>query len=147
MKILFVCLGNICRSPLAHGIAEHYSNISGLHLEIDSAGTSNHHAGENPCTNSIKVAKNNNINIASQKSRQVTTKDFEYYDYIVGLDSSNIANLKQMGCKNPLLLGDFGFNGEDVPDPYYFNGFEGFDKVFNMIEVCTINLIKHINKN
>ena len=142
MKILFVCLGNICRSPLAHGIAQDLNEKHSLNLEIDSAGTSNWHNGENPCANSIKVAKQNGIDISSQHSRQVTKQDFEYYDLIIGLDGSNIENLESMGCKTPLLLGDFGFNGADVPDPYFFNGFEGFDKVFSMIEICVTNLLE-----
>jgi protein-tyrosine phosphatase len=59
----------------------------------------------------------------------------------VGLDNSNIQNLKSLGCKNPIKLGDFGFNGQDVPDPYFFDGFKGFDKVFDMIDVCVKDLI------
>ncbi len=141
MKILFVCLGNICRSPLAHGIAESYSKINNLNLEIDSAGTSGSHDGEAPCENSIKVAKLNNIDISKQISRQVTQEDFNYYDFVIGLDNSNIHNLKSMGCEKPLLLGDFGFNGDDVPDPYFYDGFEGFDKVYEMIDICVKNFL------
>jgi protein-tyrosine phosphatase len=142
VKILFVCLGNICRSPLAHGIAQDLSDKYNLNLQIDSAGTSSWHVGEHPCDNSIKVASNNQINISNQRSRQVTTDDFKEYDFIIGLDSSNIANLKAMGCKNAILLGDYGFDGQDVPDPYFFDGFEGFDKVFSMIETCVKNFLE-----
>jgi protein-tyrosine phosphatase len=142
VKILFVCLGNICRSPLAHGIAQDLSDKYNLNLQIDSAGTSSWHVGEHPCDNSIKVASNNQINISHQRSRQVTTDDFKEYDFIIGLDSSNIANLKAMGCKNAILLGDYGFDGKDVPDPYFFDGFEGFDKVFSMIETCVKNFLE-----
>jgi protein-tyrosine phosphatase len=142
VKILFVCLGNICRSPLAHGIAQDLSDKYNLNLQIDSAGTSSWHVGEHPCDNSIKVASNNQINISHQRSRQVTTDDFKEYDFIIGLDSSNIANLKAMGCKNAILLGDYGFDGQDVPDPYFFDGFEGFDKVFSMIETCVKNFLE-----
>jgi protein-tyrosine phosphatase len=142
VKILFVCLGNICRSPLAHGIAQDLSDKYNLNLQIDSAGTSSWHVGEHPCDNSIKVASNNQINISHQRSRQVTTDDFKEYDFIIGLDSSNIVNLKAMGCKNAILLGDYGFDGQDVPDPYFFDGFEGFDKVFSMIETCVKNFLE-----
>lgn len=140
-SILFVCLGNICRSPLAHGIAENYVIKNNLDIKVDSAGTSSFHLGENPCENSIKVAKNHGIDISKQHSRQVSLDDFYSFDLIVALDSSNYYDLKSMGCSNLVKLGDFGANGEDVPDPYFFNGFEGFDKVFSMIEICVKKLI------
>ena len=140
-RILFVCLGNICRSPLAQAIAQDLALKYNLDLEINSAGTGHWHIGEAPCENSIKVAQQRGLDIASYKAQQVTKKDFDYYDLIVGLDQSNIQNLKALGCKNPLKLGDFGFNGQDVPDPYFFEGFEGFDKVFDMIETCVNNLL------
>lgn len=140
-SILFVCLGNICRSPLAEGIAKNYIKERKLDLVIESAGTGHWHIGEKPCENSIKMAKLNGVDISNQKARQVKKEDFKNFDLIVGLDDSNIQNLKNLGCKNPLKLGNFGFNGECVPDPYFFNGFEGFDKVFEMIDICVRNLI------
>lgn len=140
-SILFVCLGNICRSPIAEGVAKRYIQEKNLDLIIDSAGTGSWHVGEAPCENSIKVAHLNGVDISKQKARQVTKDDFKKYDLIVGLDNSNISNLKNLGCKNPLKLGDFGYEGKDVPDPYFFDGFEGFDKVFEMIDVCVKNLI------
>lgn len=141
MKILFVCLGNICRSPLAEGIAREYISKNNLDIIVDSAGTSSYHIGENPCPNSIEVAKQKGIDISSLKARQVKSKDFNEFDMIIGLDRSNIVNLKIMGCKKPFLLGDFGLDGEDIPDPYFFDGFEGFEKVFEMIEIGVINII------
>ncbi len=141
-SVLFVCLGNICRSPLAQGIANEYCNENNIELICESAGTGSWHIGEPPCENSIKVARDNGIDISTQRARQVKVEDFEKYDIIVGLDDSNIKNLKKLGCENPLKLGDFGFDGEDVPDPYFFDGFEGFDKVYNMIEVCVKTLIR-----
>ena len=140
-SILFVCLGNICRSPLAQGIAEQYIKEKNIELLVQSAGTGSWHIGEAPCENSIKVASLNGVDISKQKAQQVKKSDFKNFDLIIGLDDSNISNLKNLGCKNPLKLGDFGFNGEDVPDPYFFEGFEGFDKVFEMIDVCVRNLI------
>lgn len=140
-SILFVCLGNICRSPLAEGIAKNYIKEKNLDLIIESAGTGHWHIGEKPCENSIKVAKLNGVDISKQKARQVKKDDFKNFDLIVGLDDSNISNLKNLGCKNPLKLGSFGFEGECVPDPYFFDGFEGFDKVFEMIDTCVKNLI------
>lgn len=144
MKVLFVCLGNICRSPLAEGIAANIIRQNGLNIEVDSAGTSSWHIGETPCENSIKVARANGIDISKLRARQVAVGDFKTFDIVVGLDDSNIKDLKKMGFPKPLLLGDFGFEGADVPDPYFFDGFDGFDKVYNMIKVCTENLFKEI---
>jgi protein-tyrosine phosphatase len=146
-SILFVCLGNICRSPLAEGIAKNYIKEKKLDLIIESAGTGHWHIGEPPCENSIKVGKLNGVDISKQKAQQVKKSDFKNFDLIVGLDDSNISNLKNLGCKNPIKLGNFGFNGECVPDPYFFDGFEGFDKVFEMIDVCVRNLIDEKVKN
>lgn len=140
-SILFVCLGNICRSPIAEGVAKEYIKKQNLDILIDSAGTGSWHIGEKPCENSIKVAKLNGVDISNQKARQVKKEDFKKFDLIVGLDKNNISNLKNLGYKNPIKLGDFGFDGECVPDPYFFDGFEGFDKVYEMIDICVRNLI------
>lgn len=140
-SILFVCLGNICRSPIAQGVAQKYIKEKNLDILVESAGTGSWHIGEPPCENSIKVALQNGVDISKQRARQVKKEDFTRFDLIVGLDNSNISNLKNLGCKNPLKLGDFGFDNECVPDPYFFDGFEGFDKVFDMIDICVKNLI------
>ena len=122
-------------------LLKRYIQEKNLDLIIDSAGTGSWHVGEAPCENSIKVAHLNGVDISKQRARQVTKDDFKKYDVIVGLDNSNISNLRNLGCKNPLKLGDFGYEGKDVPDPYFFDGFEGFEKVFEMIDVCVKNLI------
>ena len=141
-SILFVCLGNICRSPLAEAIAREYIKKNSLDIVVDSAGTGSWHIGEPPCENSIKVAKKHGIDISMLRARQVSKQDFEKFELIVALDDSNYADLQAMGAKNLVKLGEYGYNGEDVPDPYFFNGFEGFEKVFEMIESCVVNLLK-----
>lgn len=141
-SILFVCLGNICRSPLAQGIAEKLIYELNLELKVDSAGTGDWHIGEAPCDNSVKVASLNGVDISGQKGRQITKDDFRTYDLIVALDQSNYDNLKKMGADNLIKLGHFGYKNEDIPDPFFFPGFEGFDKVFTMIETCVIQLIE-----
>ncbi len=140
-SIIFVCLGNICRSPLAKGVAENYIKNNNLNLFVDSAGTSKEHQGEIPCENSIKVARDNNIDISKYRAKQFLKSDIDKFDLVVALDSNNYYNLKNMGCKNLVKLGDFGFGGKDVPDPYYFNGFDGFIEVFNMVEKSVKNLL------
>lgn len=141
-SIIFVCLGNICRSPIAEGVARKIAEEKNLNINIDSAGTGSWHIGEAPCENSIKVAKQNGVDIASYRARQVTKKDFEQFDLIVALDSSNYNDLKRLGAKNLVKLGEFGYDGADVPDPYFFNGFDGFEAVYTMVEDCVNNIFE-----
>lgn len=140
-SVIFICLGNICRSPIAEGIAQVYAKQKGIELVVDSAGTGDWHIGEKPCDDGIKICKEYNLDISNQIARQVQKEDFEKFDLVIGLDNSNIKNLRDLGCKNPLKLGDFGYDGVDVPDPYFFDGFEGFDKVYEMIDICVKELI------
>ena len=141
-SVLFVCLGNICRSPIADGVARKIAQRDGLDLVVDSAGTGDWHIGEHPCANSIKVAKLHGIDISSLRARQVTQDDFKKFDVVVALDDKNLADLKALGATNVVKLGAFGYDGADVEDPYFYNGFEGFEKVYTMIEECVENLLK-----
>ena len=139
-SIAFVCLGNICRSPIAEGCAKKLATENNLDIEIVSAGTSSWHIGEEPCPNSIKVCKLNDVNISNYKGSQFTKKDITSYDLVVALDDSNYSDLKELRVSNIVKLGNYGYNSEDVPDPYYFDGFEGFEKVYEMIDTCVTNL-------
>lgn len=142
-KILFVCLGPICRSPLAEGVAQNISEKEGLNLVIDSAGTSNWHEGERPCEHSITIARQNEVDISTQRSRPVTKQDIEHFDYIVAMDAQNKSDLENFGFNNVYKLGDFGgYKGANVPDPYFFNGFKGFEKVFEMVDVCVKDFLQ-----
>jgi protein-tyrosine phosphatase len=144
-RILFVCLGNICRSPLAEGIAAAHIAEKGYTLEADSAGTSSWHRGEAPCNHAIEVAKQHNIDIASLRSRPVDADDQHRFDYIIALDRQNQSDLEAKGFQNVYLLGDFGgFGGADVPDPYYFPGFKGFEKIYGMIERSVEDLLEKV---
>ena len=141
-SILFVCLGNICRSPIAEGVARKINEEQNLGLIIDSAGTSSYHVGEAPCANSQKVAKLHGVDISNLRARQVKMEDFEKFDLIIALDNSNKLNLEAIGGKKIIKLGEFGFSGADVPDPYSFADFNGFEEVYRMIETGVQNLIK-----
>ena len=141
-SILFVCLGNICRSPLAEGVAKKIANEQGLVIDIDSCGTGSWHVGEAPCEDSIRVGKSHGIDISSYRARQISKDDLSKFEHIIALDSKNLHDLKVMGATNVSKLGDYGFNGEDVPDPYFFPGYEGFDKVYEMIEITVTNLFR-----
>ena len=147
-KILFVCLGNICRSPLAHGVAQNISDKRSLEWTIDSAGTSNWHEGEAPCDNSIKVANDHQLDISTQHSRPITKEDISTFDYVVAMDKQNKADMEAFGFEHVYLLGDFaGYNGTDIPDPYFFNGFEGFEKVYTMVELCVRDFIDFVQRS
>ena len=142
-SILFVCLGNICRSPLAEGIAKKIVLNHKLKLHIDSAGTGHWHAGEPPCENSIKVAKNNGIDISSLRAREIQKGDKTTFDYVVVMDKNNYHDLKALGFENLYEIGNYGgFDGVCVPDPYFYSGFEGFDKVYNMLDIAILDFLK-----
>lgn len=143
-SILFVCLGNICRSPLAEGIAQKIAQEKNLELRIESAGTSSWHEGETPCSDSITIASHHNVDISSQRSMPVTQAMLNEFDLIIGLDDKNVEDLENMGAKNVYKLGQFGLEGRDVPDPYFFRGdhvLDGFEEVFQMIEKCVKELL------
>jgi protein-tyrosine phosphatase len=143
MKILMVCLGNICRSPLAEGILQDKAFTAGLTWSIESAGTNSYHTGEPPHPLSQKVAKLNGIDISKQRARRFTAEDFLVYDKIYALAEDVMDEMRRIGkntfnpSKTDLLMNEL-YPGEnmDVPDPYY--GTEaGYHKVYKMIdEVC-----------
>lgn len=140
-SILFVCLGNICRSPIAEGVARRMIEEGGHNIVVDSAGTGNWHVGETPCEHSVAVARNHDVDISQLRARQVKKADFTAFDLIVALDQNNYRDLKALGCQNLVKLGDYGHGGADVPDPYFFDGFEGFENVYAMIESCVRELL------
>ena len=130
-SIIFVCLGNICRSSLAEGVAKAKAKELGLALQVDSAGTSRYHNGEAPCAVSQRVAEANGIDISKQRSQHISEFDLESYDMIIAMDQSNLEDLQALGLKNLYKFGDFGFNGADVADLYYEP--QKAQKVFTMI--------------
>ncbi|MGI4805223.1 MAG: low molecular weight protein-tyrosine-phosphatase [Janthinobacterium lividum] len=143
MKILMVCLGNICRSPLAEGLMKHAVKEAGLDWEIDSAGTGNWHVGEGPDRRSVRVAKKHCIDISKQICRQFKITDFDKFDLILVMDKHNLANVRAMArneqdeAKVKLFLAD-----KDVPDPYTDDS--QFEPVFELIENGCADLIKTI---
>lgn len=140
-RILMVCLGNICRSPLAEGILK--SKIDASKVFVDSAGTGHWHVGNVPDKRSIAVGKKYSIDITNQRGRQFSKKDFDDFDMIYVMDNSNKENVLAMAQNNSQrekvkLILDEIFPGEnvDVPDPY-FGGDSGFENVFKMLdEAC-----------
>jgi len=143
MKILMVCLGNICRSPLAHGILAHMAKEENLDWEIDSAGTGNWHIGQCPDRRSIAIAKSYGVDISTQRARQFAKEDFQLYDHILVMDHDNFADVLDLTenaeekAKVKLFLGD-----DVVPDPYYDNDL--FDPVYQMIAKRCEVLLKEL---
>ena len=143
MRILMVCLGNICRSPLAEGILR--SKIISDTVIVDSAGTSGFHQGELPDSRSIAVARLNGIDITNQRSRKFLVEDFDNFDLIYAMDQSNYYNILDLARNNEdeskvrMILNESHPNQNlNVPDPYY-GGDKGFDNVFRMLdEACEI---------
>lgn len=131
-SILFVCLGNICRSPLAEGIAKKIAKERGLDILIDSAGTSNYHIGEPPDSRSVAVAYQNGVDISMLRGRQISRSDSKF-DLIVAMDRQNYANISRLGLGNRLvMMGEFGLDGVDIPDPYYGDS-KDFKRVYDML--------------
>lgn len=145
MKILMVCLGNICRSPLAHGILEEMIKTEGLQWEVDSCGTSGFHNGELPDSRSIAVARDNGLDITDQRSRKLTKADTEDYDLLIAMDQSNYNQIMRLASEKDShkirLLLNYSFPDENrkVPDPYYEGG---FNHVYIMIHEACLKLIE-----
>jgi len=144
-KILMVCLGNICRSPLAEGILQ--SKVSS-EIFVDSAGTAAYHVGNLPDKRSIEVALKHGIDITTQRARKFTVKDFDAFDVIYAMDESNFQNIVSLATnetdagKVKLILKESQSNKKvSVPDPYY-GGNQGFEKVYDMLDIACEFIVK-----
>lgn len=147
-KVLMVCLGNICRSPLAHGILQ--TKVDPTQVQVDSAGTGSWHIGQAPDKRSIAVAASKGLDITNQRGRQFEASDFDRFDRIYVMDNSNLENVLKLAQKPEhkgkvkLILNEL-FPGEnvDVPDPYY-GGHEGFEQVYNMLDQACDKIAKEL---
>ncbi len=153
-KVLFVCLGNICRSPTAEGVFRHLAQEAGLEEQfvIDSAGTSHWHIGEAPDMRTMEEAALRGIDISKQRSRQVQAKDFTAFDHILGMDPSNVEDMLQICPKNQRhkvqlftkFAPELGVKG--VPDPYY-GGPKGFSRVFDIVEAASRGFLESLKQD
>jgi protein-tyrosine phosphatase len=148
MKILMVCLGNICRSPLAEGIL----SLKGKHLnlEVDSAGTAAYHIGKQPDIRSIEIANKYTIDLNQQRARQFSRADFDKFDIIYAMDTNNYAHLISLASteternKIRMILNEINPNAyQSVPDPYY-GGENGFQDIYNMLDKACDKIIQNI---
>jgi len=154
ISVLFVCMGNICRSPTAEGVFRHVVKQAGMQdqIRIDSAGTHAYHIGESPDKRSQAVAKKNGVDLSTQIARKVQASDFDKFDYILAMDRSNLEDLKRLALNQKQkdkisLFMDYADNWDntEVPDPYY-GGSNGFQNVFDMVKSASEGLLKEIKE-
>ncbi|WP_104749410.1 low molecular weight protein-tyrosine-phosphatase [Helicobacter cynogastricus] len=144
-SLLFLCLGNICRSMLARGIAEHHIRVRNLPLRVDGAGISDFHHGEGAHPPIIALARRHGIDLSPFKSKPITQELADQFDWIVAMDSSNIRALSTLCISHPHIhkMGDFGLKGVDIPDPYTFTRTQDLERVYTMIEQGVGELLTH----
>jgi len=153
VKVLFVCMGNICRSPTAHGVFSRLVKEHGLSNEImiDSAGTHAYHVGSPPDKRAQMAAAKRQVDLSELTARQVVHADFEQFDYVLAMDRDNLDILTALcpgGMNGKLrLFMDFapGISVQEVPDPYY-GGSKGFERVLDMVESAANGLLTHIRE-
>jgi protein-tyrosine phosphatase len=157
-RVLMVCMGNICRSPLAHGVLQHQLALVGLSqwVSVDSAGTHFYHVGCQPDSRSIAIASQYGVDITTQQARQVTVADFEQFDLMLAMDERNLADLKQLAGasqqanyqqKVKLLL---SFSSPQlaslhVPDPYHEEA-DGFERTYQLVNMACTGLVAHLQQ-
>jgi protein-tyrosine phosphatase len=150
-SVLFVCLGNICRSPTAEAVFKQKAADAGLKIVIDSAGTHGYHIGKAPDKRSQAAGVARGYSFKGLKCRRVDESDFEKFDYILAMDDSNLSNLRGMSPsqyqdKIKLFLDFASVEDKEVPDPYY-GGKRGFELVLDLIEEASDGLITHIQQS
>jgi len=150
-RVLFVCMGNICRSPTAEGVLRQFirQNNLGDKVEVDSAGTHGYHVGEAPDSRTQRAAAVRGYNLSQLRARKVARQDLDYFDLVLAMDKNNLDNLQRLASPEQQekirLFMDFSKNFDDneVPDPYYGLG-HGFDLVLDMVEDAAQGLIEDI---
>lgn len=150
MRVLFVCLGNICRSPTAEGVLRQRVKEAGLQAQVtvDSAGTGDWHCGQPPDARAIQAARSRGYDLGGLRARQVSPPDFVRFDLILAMDRQNLADLQQLaggqgGARIDLYLRRYGLAVDEVPDPYY-GGPAGFSRVLDLLEQASLALLDEI---
>jgi protein-tyrosine phosphatase len=150
IKVLFVCMGNICRSPTAQGVFQALVNKHdlGAAIQVDSAGTHSYHVGSPPDPRSQATARQHGIDLSVLRARRFVSADFNEFDYLLGMDQANIADMRAIKPEDSTarlqLMLDYSqqFSQREVPDPYF--GDDGFELVFEMIDDAARGLLRHI---
>jgi protein-tyrosine phosphatase len=142
-KVLFVCTGNICRSPTAEAVLRHLAAEMNIALEVQSAGTGDWHVGQPPDERAQHHARERGYDLSAQRARQVRLRDFEEFDLIVAMDRGHLEILRQHCPLQHQRKLRMLVNGHDVPDPYY-GGPEGFEQVLDMVEAACLGLLSEL---
>ena len=153
VKVLFVCMGNICRSPTAEAVFRHYVAQEGFqeHIHIDSAGTHDYHIGDAPDSRTQRAAKQRGYDMSQLRGRQVGVEDFRRFDYVLAMDEANLSILRHLrphdASSHLGLFLEFAerHREREVPDPYY-GGADGFERVLDMVEDAAGGLLKRIRE-
>lgn len=152
MRILLVCLGNICRSPMAEGVLRHLARERGITITTDSAGTGDYHVGEAPDRRAQAAMRRRGMDISDLRARQFERKDYERFDLLLAMDADNLRNMHRMApspehARKAVLIMDHAPEHalREVPDPY-FGGDEGFDIVFDMLLSACNKLLDGIDR-
>ncbi|BCZ17080.1 protein-tyrosine-phosphatase [Helicobacter sp. NHP19-003] len=147
MSLLFLCLGNICRSMLARGIATQIIQEQKLPLIVDGAGISSYHEGESAHPPIIALAKRHGIDLTPFRSKPISQELASRFDCIVAMDESNIRSLRELGVLHPNVckLGDFGLQGVDIPDPYTYTQEKDLEEVYALIDLGVKNLLNSVH--
>ncbi len=153
VSVLFVCLGNICRSPSAEAVFRNLVIESKLadHIAVDSAGTAGWHVGNSPDDRAQLVGREYGYDLSNQRARRVVLQDFDAFEYLVAMDQSNLEHLQRMAPKDfkgtiALMLDFTGAKGEEVPDPYY-GGIADYHHVFDLLKPAASGLLRHIRQH
>lgn len=152
IKILFVCTGNICRSPTAEGVFRHLAEVAGVQhrFHIDSAGTDSYHIGESPDKRAVKIAARHGVSLQGQRARALRAEDFNAFDYLFAMDGGHLFDMQNRAPtghtgKVELFLAAAGHEAQDVPDPWYGN--EGdFENVFCLVQDAATALFGNLRK-
>jgi protein-tyrosine phosphatase len=139
-RVLFVCTGNICRSPTAEGVLRHLAQDAGIRVHVESAGTGDWHVGQPPDERAQHHAKGRGYDLSAQRARQVRRRDFEDFDLIVAMDRGHLAALERQCPREHRGKLRMLVEGRDVPDPYY-GGADGFEDVLDLVEAACRGLL------
>lgn len=154
VSVLFVCLGNICRSPTAEGVFQRVVDEAGLgdRIRVDSCGTTDFHVGESPDERSQAAARRRGIELGHLRARQLSPEDLKQFDYVLAMDRQNLARVRELwhqvgGTQPELFLGYASDSAgpDEVPDPYH-GGEQGFERVFDLVEDASKGLLRHIRE-
>ena len=153
VRVLFVCMGNLCRSPMAEGVFRQHVAQAGLdgHIAIDSAGTHDYHVGDAPDTRAQRAAGRRGYDLSALRGRQVSRADFSEFDYVLAMDAANLRELERLcppqHAHKIKLFMEFSAGAvlREVPDPYY-GGEQGFEMVLDMVEEASRGLLDHLRR-